>query len=274
MNPQLFHKFSELVNTLTGIHLAPGKESMVSARIQRRMRVLNISSASDYYEYVVNPEHKDEIIHLIDAISTNVTYFYREHIHFDFLTGYVKECVEAGQTQFKVWCAAASSGEEPYTIAMTIQEAAFPNRFEWKMLATDISTRVLATAKQAKYSEEKLSKVPDRYRHKYFHRVQQTHEQDAAGKIYVVSDELRTPIRFARLNLTDTPYPMRGPFDCVFCRNVMIYFENELRARLLQEVYRLLRPGGILILGSAESLVGLTSDLQAVKPSIYRKPLR
>ncbi|MGM0646183.1 MAG: CheR family methyltransferase, partial [Thermodesulfobacteriota bacterium] len=199
------------------------------------------------------------------AISTNVTHFYREERHFDVLADLLRKWEQQGQKRFRLWCAAASTGEEPYTLAITLSEN-LRQVNDTKILATDISTKVLDTARRGLYDQQKVSKIPPQMRSKYFSAVRQN-----GGTAYEVAPRLKNMITFARLNLAEPPFPMRGPLDVVFCRNVMIYFDNPVRKRLLDEMYRLLKPGGYLMVGHAESLSGLLSEFKSVAPSIYIK---
>ena len=265
MEERTFNGFRNIVYERSGISLGPNKEALVSSRIAKRMRALGIARHEDYLAYVENDEG-DELVHLIDAISTNVTSFYREPDHFDFLRKRFLEWMHAGQRRFRLWCAASSTGEEPYTIAITLHDAMAGQPLDVKILATDISTRVLGHCVQGIYPKEKTANVPPVLRDTYFEPVLVEGE-----RMHSVSQDLRQMIAFRRLNLAKPPFPMRGPLDVVFCRNVMIYFDNATRTRLLREIYRLLKPGGFLIVGHAESLTGMVSDFKSVQPSVYIK---
>ena len=264
MDKQTFESFRSVVYEMSGITLGPQKEALVSARVGKRMRALQIPTHADYLEYVLKDQSGKEIVQLIDAISTNVTSFFREADHFDFLRNAIDKWRGAGQQRFRLWSAASSTGEEPYTIAMTMREAG--SGCDVKILATDISTRVLEHCRRAEYTGERVESVPRALRARYFTAFKQ-----GDASMYRVSDELKRLIVFRRLNLSAPPFPMKGPLDVVFCRNVMIYFDNQVRTRLLNEVYRLLKPGGYLMVGHAESLTGMVSEFKTVKPSIYIK---
>lgn len=207
------------------------------------------------------------MVHLLDAISTNVTSFFRENHHFDFVQEAVGEWKAQGQRRFRLWSAACSTGEEAYSLAIALQETLTGTGSDVKVLATDLSTRALDVCAGGLYVEEKLEGVPRILRTKYF--------EDAGGRddarVYRVKADLRKMIVFRRFNLSATPYPLHGPLDAVLCRNVMIYFGNTVRRRVLDEIYRLLRPGGYLLVGHAESLTGMMSAFKSVRPSIYRK---
>ncbi|HUW81812.1 MAG TPA: CheR family methyltransferase [Phycisphaerae bacterium] len=269
MDRRTFDRFRRLVYEKSGIALGPGKEALVSARVNRRLRALGIDNYETYLRRVTHDPSGEEIVQLLDAISTNVTGFFREPAHFEFLAQMMAEWLAAGQRRFRVWSAACSTGEEPYSIAITMLESAKSTKadIDIKILATDISTRVLETCRQGTYPRERLDAVPRVLRTCYF---TQDHPQNPAR--YTVKDVLSGMIVFKRLNLSTPPFPMHGPLDVIFCRNVMIYFDQGVRARLLQELRRLLRPGGYLMVGHAESLTGMMGDFKAVRPSTYMKP--
>lgn len=266
MNITVFNKFRKIVYDKAGITLHEGKQSLVSARIGKRMRVLGIPDDKKYLEYVMADKTGTEIVQLLDVISTNVTHFFREDQHFQFMGEEVQRIVATGQNKIRIWSAASSSGEEPYSIAMTFLENSKGFRGDIRILATDISTRILKAAKEGTYSKEKVQKVPLMLRSRYFDVRAKEGE-----KAFVIKPSVSKHITFARLNLNEPPFPMHGPFDLVFCRNVMIYFDNTVRKRLLSEISRLLRPGGYLFVGHAESLTGMLCGLRTVKPSIYVK---
>lgn len=266
LDQRTFKRFADLIYREAGIHLADHKQALVSARLGKRMRKLKINDFGEYYRYVQNDPSQSELGHLLDAISTNVTFFYREADHFEVLGSAVKKWEEAGQNRFRLWCAAASTGEEPYTMALTLAESLSDLR-DAKILATDISRSVLNIARKGEYEAEKLEKISRKLVDKYFTPV----GGNGRERIYRVKDRIKQMVTFAWLNLAAPPFPMRGPLDVVFCRNVMIYFDNAVRQRLLNEMHRLLRPGGYLVVGHAESLSGLAEGFRSVRPSVYVK---
>ncbi len=267
MNAKTFEAFRQLVYEQSGIWLRDGKEALVSARVGKRMRALGFDNHRTYLRNVKEDESGEEVVHLLNAISTNVTSFFREPEHFDFLTERLHEWHDQGQRRLRLWCAACSSGEEPYSLAITMQETfGERNGVDAKILATDICTQVLEKSLEGRYPENKVEPVSKPLLKKYFERA-----RDGDSVSYVVRPALRQRIVFRRLNLSQPPFPMRGPLDAIFCRNVMIYFNNETRKRLLDEMYRLLKPGGFLLVGHAESLTGMMSEFKTVRPSIYRK---
>lgn len=267
MDRAVFNRFREIVYATSGISLNDSKEALVSARVAKRMRALGIGDYGSYLRRVMEDPDGREVVQLIDAISTNVTSFFREPAHFEFLSETVSTWQAEGQQRFRFWSAASSTGEEPYTMAMTLAEATRGRPADVKILATDISTAVLEKCRQGIYAAEKVATVPPALRDRYFEP-----RRDSAGLRFAVKASLKELIAFRRLNLSRPPFPMRGPLDLVFCRNVMIYFDNTVRASLLGEIYRLLKPGGYLVVGHAESLTGMMSEFKVCRPSIYVKP--
>jgi chemotaxis protein methyltransferase CheR len=266
LEPATFEKYRALIYEKSGIALAPGKEALVSARVAKRLRALMLDDHRVYLRLLKEDESGQELIQLLDAISTNVTSFYREPLHFQMLEKIVGEWRGKGQQRFRIWCAASSTGEEPYTIAMTLREVFGTAPVDARLLATDISTKVLARAQEGIYTEERVKPVPKTLLSRYFDKrgLRDTPE-------YAVRQSLKDMVLFRRLNLATPPFPMRGPLDIVFCRNVMIYFDNQVRSRLLGEIHRLLKPGGYLFVGHAESLTGMVSPFKLVRPSVYWK---
>lgn len=268
MRPAVFRALCDVAYAQAGIKLTDEKLALVSARVGKRLRALNLQSEEQYLE-VLRRNDGHELVEFLDVISTNFTSFFREPAHFDRLTAELGAALARGQSTFRVWCAASSSGEEPYTIALVLEELFGSRGLDWKVLATDISTRVLAMAKRGRYREQQLKTVRRDYLARHFTRVVDPGDDEAH---YDVSPQLKQHLTFARLNLAQPPYPMRGPFDAVLCRNVMIYFDAPVRQALVSELERLVRPGGLVFVGHAETLSGLSTGLEVVVPSVYRKP--
>jgi chemotaxis protein methyltransferase CheR len=266
LDRKTFQNFSDLVYRKAGITLGPNKEALVQARVGKRMRALGIDSFRDYFKRVESDDTGAEVTLLLDAISTNVTHFFRESRHFDLLTRLLRKWQAEGKDQFRIWSAASSTGEEPYSIAITARESLGP-QCDVKLLATDISTKVLAEAREGLYTERDAEKIQRSLLHKYFRS-----EMTDQGKMYRIVEDIRRLVSFVRLNLSVTPFPMKGPFDVIFCRNVMIYFDNAVRKRLLDNCYHLIRPGGYLMVGHAESLSGMLSHFKTVEPAVYIRP--
>jgi|UniRef100_A0A7C5YW00 chemotaxis protein methyltransferase CheR len=272
MDRATFIKFRNLIYEQSGINIEEKKETLLVSRICKRMRALGIEldDFKTYYKYLMEDKQGREIVELIDAVSTNVTHFFREPQHFDFLSIKVDEWLKQGKRKFRLWCAACSTGEEPYTVAMIMHERCSQYQsVDCKILATDICTKVLKKGEEAEYEEDKLDSVPLKYRQKYFKRIG---KNGATKKVYGIIEPIKKMVTFARLNLATPPFPMSGPFDVIFIRNVMIYFDNAVRSALLNDAYRLMAKGGLLFVGHSESLAGLlNTELKRILPSVYTK---
>ena len=266
MDRRTYDKFRQIVYERSGISLGPGKEALVASRIGKRLRALGLKDYVSYLDFIAGDDSVGEIGHLLDVISTHVTSFFREPEHFDFISKIASRWYENGRRTMRFWTAACSTGEEPYSLAITLIESIGKRKADMQILSTDISQEVLDLAKVGKYSEEKIRDVNPEYLDRYFDR-----REDDGETVYEVRRVVKNMISFARLNLAHAPFPMRGPFDIIICRNVMIYFDNRVRRQLLTEIDRLLSPGGFLIVGHAESLTGMISDFVPYKPSIYVK---
>ena len=261
----------ELIYERSRIHLGPDKRTLVTSRLAKRLRFYGIASYGEYCDLLRSPKGDEELQFLIDRISTNHTHFFREQKHFDYMSEAVipKWQAEARRTEpFRIWSAASSSGEEAYSIAIHLAErfaAADANR--WQIEGTDISTRVLEIARQGVYEADRLAGVPAEVLRRHFQRgVNQW-----AGQLRV-KDDLRRRIRFQHLNLLDGNYPFDRPFDLIFCRNVMIYFDRPTQETLVRLLAEKLTPGGHLFVGHSESLSGVKHTLKLVHPAIYLKP--
>ncbi|MCG2745939.1 MAG: protein-glutamate O-methyltransferase CheR [Desulfobulbaceae bacterium] len=264
-----FENFSVLIFAKTGIHLKPEKKELLNARLGKRLRACRLGSFKDYYERVMHDATGNELVHLINCVSTNFTSFFRENSHFDYLAATVLPQFAARGSSAgpcKVWSAACSSGEEPYTLAMVI--AMFMARhpsFKASILATDISTKVLDIAQKGIYSYDKVDKVPSEFLKNSF--------QKGVGKCsgYVkVKDELRRLVTFQHINLMDS-FPWKEEIDVIFCRNVMIYFTRETQVELAEKFYHCLSPGGYLFIGHSESLTSITHRFQQTATTVYQK---
>jgi chemotaxis protein methyltransferase CheR len=271
MRPTVFRALRDLAYQQAGISLGEEKLALVSARVGKRVRALSLGDEEDYLRYLQDDRSGGELVEFLDVISTNFTSFFREPPHFEWLKRHLTARLEAGQRQFRLWCAASSSGEEPYTLALVLSELFEGRGVEWKLLSTDISTKVLGMAKAGRYTRLQLKAVPRAQLDRYFVR---TGEQHRGEDVFEVGAELKRPLTFARLNLARPPYPMKGPFDAIFCRNVMIYFDAPVRQGLTREMERLARPGALVVVGHAETLSGLETRLELLSPSVYRAPVR
>lgn len=266
-----FERISQLVYSQCGINLHDGKKELVKARLGKRLREGNFRSFSDYYKHVTTREGTDELITMIDSISTNLTYFFREESHFQRLQTVARSILDNASRQMRkmpairIWCAGCSTGEEPYSLGITIKETlnGFPANV--KIMATDISTRVLKIAADGVYPIEKTKNISSSLLRKYF--------QQGQGKWdgYVrIKKEISDMIDFSRFNLMETP-PSNQEFDIIFCRNVMIYFDKPTQASVVNKFYNCLDNGGYLFIGHSESLTGLEHAFKYIEPSVYRK---
>jgi len=259
-----FPVIQDLVYQIAGIAMNETKLGLVQARIVRRIRELDIASVREYVALVQRPEGRAELTEMVDRLTTNKTSFFREDSHFAYLQGLLDARGDRG-AGMTIWSAGCSSGEEPYTIAMILSEHARAARSRpGRVLATDLSARVLDKARAGEYSAHVADSVPADLRKRYM-------KESSPGTLGVVS-ELKSIVRFARLNLMDT-WPIDGPFDLIFCRNVMIYFDMPTRTELVGRYRDMLTPGGHLFIGHAESLGTGRQGLTLVQPAVYRKDL-
>ncbi len=266
-----FKLFSELVYSAIGINLGSAKKELVRTRLGKRLRALKIPSFKEYYRYVTN-ENKDELTNLFDAISTNLTSFFREDRHFHFLTSRLLPDLEAkkkkmGDKTIRVWSSACSTGEEPYSIAITMAEY-FKGENDWdiKILATDISTKVIDVAGKGVYRADRLKTVPPQAIKKYFTKGRAENEGS-----YIVNDNLRKMVFIRRINLLAQSWPFKRQFDFIFCRNVLIYFDKYTQSKVVSNFFKHLQKNGYLFLGHAESLAGVNTPLVYIQPTIYLK---
>ncbi len=267
MEAAVFERICSLVYDEAGIRIKEGKESMVSSRLAKRIRALGLNDEVEYLEYLER-ELRSEVVALLDVISTNVTSFFREAEHFTVLADVHRKAIKAGRKRLRYWCAASSSGEEPYTIAMTLREVEreLGASVDTRLLATDISTRVLNAAREGVYAESKIEGIPDALLHRYFVR------ETGGGEVrYRAGDDIARLVAFSRLNLSQPPFPMRGPLEAIFCRNVMFYFDDPVRNGVIDECHRLLAPSALLFVGKSESLPSGRTDFARAGSSVFRK---
>lgn len=272
-----FELVRDVVYKHCGITLSDDKKAMVRARLAKQIREGGYSSAREYLDHALAEGGGKRFSEFIDAISTNLTSFFRESDHFDYLADVVlPEMLErkhqSGNARILTWSAACSTGEEAYTLAMTIQRTIDrlrmgSMRWDVRILATDISTRVLAAAHAGIYDAERLKTVPTECKTQFF-----TPRLSEHGKPqFEVVPQLREMVRCRHLNLIE-PWPFSGPFDFLFCRNVMIYFDKATQQGLVDRFWKCLSPGGLLFTGHSESLMGINHKFLSLKPSIYEKP--
>jgi chemotaxis protein methyltransferase CheR len=257
-----FREISDLLRRRTGIRLAPGKETLVMGRLDRRLRLLGVASYREYLDLLVQPG-EPEVHQAIDLLTTNETFFFREPRHFDFLREEVLPAHPAGRP-FRLWSAASSSGEEAYTAAMVLADA-LPG-LPWEVVGTDVSARVVASAQRGVYPIAAAERIPLPLLRKHCRKGR----EEYTG-LMAIAPELRARTTFVRANLLEDLQGL-GRFDVIFLRNVMIYFGADTKIALLERLEEMLRPGGYLIVSLSETLKGITSRLRMVEPSVYRRP--
>ncbi len=267
-----FERLSTFIYGHCGIKMPPAKKTMLEARLQKRLRLKGLKTFRDYCDFVFNsPDGSDELVHMIDAVTTNKTDFFREPVHFTFLTDTIfPEYMNSRNAlqPFTVWSAGCSSGEEPYTLAIVLSEFAAQNPgFGFSIRATDISTRVLDKAKAGIYEERQIAMIPLSLKQKYFLRSRDRRKEQVR-----VVPSLRSLIAFQWLNLMDEKYMLReGSIDAIFCRNVIIYFDRKTQCELLKRLCRYIRNDGHLFLGHSETVHGFDLPLVRMASTIYRK---
>ena len=263
LSDQEFALFQRLIYKIAGISLSDSKKVLLAGRLMRRLKHHRLASFGAYYKLIASEQHPEELQTMVDLLTTNETYFFREPKHFEFLRDEII-AKRTSPTTFRVWSAASSSGEEAYSIAMTLAET-LPNS-PWEIVGSDISTRVLAKAVAGHYSVARTEGIPPGYMRKYCLKGVRSH----AGT-FLIAPELRKKTNFYQINLTHPVEADIGDFDVVFLRNVMIYFEPETKAKVVHNLLPRLKPGGHLIIGHSETLNGITDRVTAVRPTIYRK---
>jgi len=259
-----FERISQLVGRLTGINLHAGKQELVRARLTKRLRVLGLKNLDAYMEYLEHENPEGELVAMIEAMTTNKTSFFREPQHFGYLCRQIVPGLR--NRRIRVWSAGCSSGEEPYSTAIQLDEAIKEDPlWDIGILATDLSSHMIAHARKGIYDTNHLRDVPPLLISKYFTCI-----ETRPVRRYQVIEPLRRRVHFARLNLMGE-WPMRGPFDVIFCRNVMIYFDKLIQEQLVNRFWKLLKPGGHLFVGHSESLAGSPHKYRYVQPAIYMK---
>ena len=264
LNEKYFKQVSQIVYRVSGINLKGGKEALVRARLMKRLRVMGMESFEEYLKFIDSNSGVGELGCMIDEMTTNKTFFFREIEHFNYLRE--KILPELKDNRLRFWSAACSSGEEPFSLAILLMEN-IPRikSMDVRILATDISTKMLNKARKAVYEEETLRNVPKLFLQKYF--VKNRNESFLA---YHVKDNVSSMIQFSWLNLMES-WPMKGPFNVIFCRNVMIYFDRPTQQKLINRFWELIEQGGYLFVGHSESLSGISHKFKYVRPATYRK---
>ncbi len=270
MHDRIFERLSELIQTELGIKMPSSKKILLEARLQKRLRELGMRSHEEYCEYLFSPQGmEEELVNLMDVVTTNTTDFFREPKHFEILTSRVlpEFYSRSGSGRpVNIWSAGCSSGEEPYTLSMVLSEFARVNSgFAFSILATDISTQVLRMAVRAVYPESKIAPIAPEIRKRYLLR-----SKSNAKQLVRIAPEARNHVRFRRLNFMEE-FTFNGQLDVIFCRNVVIYFDRQTQETLFSRFCRKLIPGGYLFIGHSESLAGMDLPLELVAPTVYRR---
>ena len=262
-----FHLLTEYIESNYGIHIKEQKKTLLISRLHNLLEEMNFINFTQYYNYLINDKSGQAITTFVDKITTNHTYFMRESDHFYFLKDNVlPEIVpKIKGKDLRVWCAASSTGEEPYTLAMIIDEFFGSEKALWdtKVLATDISSAVLETAKKGIYSNEAIAPLQKMWRLQYFQK-----ETTESSRII---DKIRNEVIYRKFNLMEPQFPFKKKFHIIFCRNVMIYFDSQTKDRLIEKLYNCLEDGGYLFVGHSESISRATTKFNYVKPAVYRK---
>ncbi len=261
-----FKKIAHLTYQLVGIDLKESKRELVKARLTKRLRALELRTFEDYLKVIEKDHSGEEMATMIDLLTTNKTQFFREIQHFEYLQHQLLPLMNRSSSKIRFWTAGCSFGQEPFTLAILLREVLENlDRRDVRILATDISRPVLAKARKGIYPENELNDVSPQLLRRYFTKI-----SDSPSPSYQVIQPLRSMIHFARLNLL-AAWPMKGLFDAILCRNVLIYFDKPTQQKLIRRFWNLLVPGGHLFIGHSESLTGLTHDFQYVQAALYVK---
>ncbi|WP_304175593.1 protein-glutamate O-methyltransferase CheR [Phenylobacterium aquaticum] len=268
LSPRNFTRLAELIQSYSGIKMPSNKRTMLEGRLRRRMRIVHIDNLNDYCSYLFEGDGlATEIIHLIDAVTTNKTEFFREPAHFRFLqTEALPALAASGRRAIKAWSAACSMGAEPYTLAMVLEENRKRSRQDYSILCTDLCTQVLAQAISGVFPEQMIEPVEMELRRRYVMRAKAADR----GLVRIVP-ELRAKLSFARLNLMDQTYPVEADMDLIFCRNILIYFDKPTQSKVLSQLCNHLRPGGYLFLGHSESIVGIDLPVDQIANTVFQR---
>ncbi len=255
-----FDRIRRFIHQRAGIALNPSKKDMVYGRLVRRIRALQLPSFTAYLERLFSERGNEELEHFVNALTTNLTYFFREEHHFPILAEHLRTL----SGEVNIWCCAASTGEEPYSLAMTALETASSGaRLNVNIVATDLDTNVLRVGAEGIYGAEAINKLPAGMANRYFDRVD--------DQRWRAKPALRQMIRFQQLNLVDTQWSVRGPFDAIFCRNVMIYFDRDTQLAVLRRFAPLLKPDGLLFVGHSENFYHATDLFRLRGKTVYER---
>ncbi|MCD6186191.1 MAG: protein-glutamate O-methyltransferase CheR [Deltaproteobacteria bacterium] len=259
-----FKKICDIVYRFSGIRLSSGKEALVKARLMKRLRALHIETIEAYIRYLESQKGVSELDYMIDAMTTNKTNFFRELAHFNFLTD--KILPNLSDRKLRFWSAACSTGEEPYSLAMLLNDK-IPGivKRDVKILATDISATCLEKARRSVYTKSNMSGIPDQYLRKYFDKT-----ENNSSAIFHLKNEIAGMVQVACLNLMKA-WPMTGTFNVIFCRNVMIYFDKKTQEKLVNRFWDYIEPGGYLFVGHSEGLSSISHKFTYIQPAVYLK---
>lgn len=267
-----FQLFRSLIFEKSGITLNDGKKELVRTRLGSKLRKGGFGSFKDYYNHVLDDRTGEELVTLLDAISTNLTSFFREINHFHYLRNHIipeimeRKKKDSGK-EIRGWSAGCSSGEEPYSLTFTLADILKGDKgWDVKLLATDISTKVLGRAARGVYTEEQVKTVPKDMASRFLDKT-----VEDGDRLYKVRPEIKSLIQFKRFNLMTPTFPFRRGFDFIFCRNVMIYFDKPTQQTLINKFYGSLSEGGYLMIGHSESLTGVQHRFKYMQPTIYKK---
>ncbi len=259
-----FSQIKDMIYRMAGISMSPSKKPLIMGRLAKRLKAHNLSSYSDYLKLLENGQYADELQMAVDLLTTNETYFFREPKHFTFLQQTILP-QHTSTRPFRIWSAASSSGQEPYSLAMLL-DAQLSHK-PWELLASDISTQVLDKARAGQYPIVQAKNIEPAYLSRYCLKG-----VGSQAGTFLIERKLRERVKFMQVNL-NTALPKLGEFDVVFLRNVMIYFDVHTKRQVVRRILDQIRPGGYLLIGHSESLNGVVDDLKPVMPSIYQKPV-
>lgn len=275
LSSRLFDELTVFIHDQVGIKITPVKKVMLEGRLQKRLRKLGMRSFEEYCTFLFSEEGRNgELTNMIDEVTTNKTDFFREPAHFNYLTSRVlptllKSDRFTPSNKLTIWSAGCSSGEEPYTIAMVVQDfadTAGEESLPFQIVATDISRRVLERGLKAIYEEDRVAPIPMDIKKKFLLR-----SKNPGEGLFRIAPEIRSRVSFRRLNFMDSDFGFREKIDIIFCRNVIIYFDKTVQERLLNKFCRCLKPNGYIFMGHSETLFGMDLPLQQVAPTVYRK---
>lgn len=262
-----FRLIKDLIYKRFGINLSDQKKALVTGRLQTTLKELDLSNFSEYYDFLIKDSTGIHLQNFIDKISTNHTFFFRENEHYEYMFNIALPHIskENKDKEIRVWSAGCSSGEEPYTIAVVLAEYFKEKLQDWKIkiLASDISLSILKNAHRGIYSEDKLKYVEKNLKSRYFSKI--------SDKDWQVKDSIRDIVMFKKLNFMDEKFPFKNKFDIIFCRNVMIYFDEITRKKLVNKFIKFIKTNGWLFIGHSETLGNKYPDLKYIKPAIYRR---